>query len=134
VDVQRLRGRPLKVEETVRAVAMRDGPDVPVVIKQEPGSAGVLTLDHYTRRVLQGFVVEARRETGSKATRAAPLAAAIEAGNLAMLDAPWNDALLDELRGFPGKGHDDQADALADAWNWHAEKARGGRIWILDED
>jgi predicted phage terminase large subunit-like protein len=134
VDVQRLRGRPLKVEETVRAVAMRDGVEVPVVIKQEPGSAGVLTIDHYTRRVLEGFVVEARRETGSKATRAAPLAAAIEAGNVAMLEAPWNDALLDELRGFPGKGHDDQADALADAWNWHAEKARGGRIWILDEE
>lgn len=134
VHVERLRGRPLRVEETVRAVAMRDGPEVPVLIKQEPGSAGVLQIDHYTRRVLPGYMVEARRDTGSKATRAAPLAAAIEAGNLFMVEADWNDALIDEMRGFPGKGHDDQTDALADAWNWHAERARSGKFWILDED
>ena len=46
-----------------------------------------------------------------------PAATQMDAGNLAMLAAPWNDALLAELRTFPHGGKDDQVDALSRAVN-----------------
>ena len=48
--------------------------------------------------------------------RAAVVAAQAEAGNLAVLAAPWNRAFLDELRDFPHGRKDDQVDALSRAF------------------
>ena len=61
---------------------------------------------------LAGFHVTASRETGSKATRAMPLASQVEAGNVAIQRADWNRVLLDEMRDFPWGRKDDQVDAL----------------------
>jgi predicted phage terminase large subunit-like protein len=60
--------------------------------------------------------MSASRETGSKLTRASPVAAQIEAGNLAIVRAGWNHSFLDELRDFPFGRKDDQVDALARAF------------------
>jgi predicted phage terminase large subunit-like protein len=59
--------------------------------------------------------VYADKVTGSKITRAQPLAAAAEAGHVYLLRAHWNGALLDELAVFPNGEHDDQVDALSGA-------------------
>ena len=53
-DVQRFRVGPAEVEVRVKAQAQIDGPSVPVRIEQEPGSAGVIAMDHYVRHVLRG--------------------------------------------------------------------------------
>jgi predicted phage terminase large subunit-like protein len=113
-DVVRLRGSPHKVERAVRATAERDGKAVRVVLPQDPGQAGKAQGQGYLR-LLAGFDVRLRRETGDKITRAGPVSAQAEAGNLRLLRAPWNAALLDELENFP-EGHDDQVDALAGAF------------------
>ena len=55
-------------------------------------------------------------ETGSKILRAGPVAGQIEAGNLSLVRAGWNRALLDELRDFPIGRKDDQVDALSRAF------------------
>jgi len=34
-----------------------------------------------------------------------------------LLRAPWNDALISEMRVFPNGLHDDQVDALSDAFD-----------------
>ena len=34
-----------------------------------------------------------------------------------MLRAPWNDTLISEMRVFPNGSHDDQVDALSDAFD-----------------
>ena len=50
-DVQRFREGPAEVEVRVKAQAQIDGPNVPVRIEQEPGSSGVIVIDHYARHV-----------------------------------------------------------------------------------
>ncbi len=115
LDVRRLRGTPREVERLVRQTAEWDGREVEVVMEQEPGSAGVSVIDHYAREVLTGWAFHGKRTTGDKVTRARPLAAMAEAGNVLLVRGPWIGALLEELETFPDGAHDDQVDALAGA-------------------
>jgi len=41
----------------------------------------------------------------------------VNAGNVLMVCAPWNELLISELRMFPNGPNDDQVDALSDAFN-----------------
>ena len=127
VDVRRERLSPRGVELLVRATAERDGPQVPVLLEQEPGSSGLAVVDHYRRGVLAGYAAHASRVTGSKVQRAGPFAAAVEAGNVLLVRGAWNDAFLDECRTFPVGAHDDQVDAAADAFAWLARRARAAQ-------
>jgi hypothetical protein len=91
-------------------------------MEQEPGSAGATVIDHYARRVLNGYNFRAERSTGDKATRAQPLAAASERGLVKLIEGHWNKAFLDEIECFPYGGHDDQVDACSLAYNQLAAK------------
>ncbi len=116
LDVRRMRGTPGQVEALVRQTAEVDGRAAHVWMEQEPGSSGVNTIDHYTRRVLVGFTFRGNRATGSKSERAMPLASQAEAGNVRIVRGAWNGALLDELESFPQGAHDDMVDACAGAF------------------
>ena len=70
--------------------------------------------------MLAGFVATAVRETGSKDTRAEPLASQLEAGNVHLLRADWNESFINELSNFP-MGHDDQVDAASGAFAFLAQ-------------
>jgi predicted phage terminase large subunit-like protein len=115
LDVVRTRGSPREVEELIVATAKRDGVSVAVAIPEDPGQAGK-SQSSYLVRQLAGFIVVASRETGSKATRAMPLASQMEAGNVLALRALWNHELIEELRDFPFGRKDDQVDALSRAF------------------
>ncbi len=91
-DIVRIRGTPHQVEELVVTTAHRDGPKVVVGIPEDPGQAGKSQMAYLTRQ-LAGFHVIAARETGSKSTRAMPLASQIEAGNFEVVRAEWNSIL-----------------------------------------
>ena len=121
-DVIRLRGAPLKVERAVLNTAKADGPEVEIALPQDPGQAGKAQGQHFVR-LLAGYRVRLRRETGDKVTRAAPLSAQSEAGNLAIVRGRWNRALLDELENFP-RGHDDQVDAASGAFGMLVESGK----------
>ena len=115
-DVQRFRVGPAEVEARVKAQAQIDGSSVPVRIEQEPGSAGVIAMDHYARHVLPGRDFRGVRSTGSKAERARPLAAAISNGLVSLRsEAPWVRDLTNEMRSFPVGTHDDQVDGMSGA-------------------
>lgn len=114
-DMRRDRLGPGGVEALIAQTAHLDGRDVPVWIEQEPGSSGKIVIDHYVRRVLPGFAVRGRRESGAKTVRADPVAAQAEAGNVRLVAGEWNRAFLDELEGFPTGSHDDQVDTLSGA-------------------
>ena len=115
-DVQRFREGPAEVEVRVKAQAQIDGPNVPVRIEQEPGSAGVIVIDHYARHVLQGRDFRGVRSSGSKAERARPLAAAVSNGLVSLRsEAPWVRDLTNEMRSFPLGTHDDQVDGMSGA-------------------
>ena len=114
-DVVRFRADPDQVEATLLATARADGYGVSIAIPQDPGQAGRSQVLHLLR-LLAGYHVTATIESGSKTTRALPVASQVAAGNLAIVDAPWNRAFLEELRDFPNGSKDDQVDALARAF------------------
>jgi predicted phage terminase large subunit-like protein len=124
IDVVRRRSSPLEVERLVRSTAERDAEwartrkyGVPAIrMEQEPGSAGATVIDHYRREVLLQCDFAGVKSTGSKETRAAPVAARAEAGDLWICRDRWNTNFLDELVAFPAGPHDDQVDALAGAY------------------
>jgi predicted phage terminase large subunit-like protein len=123
VDVVRIRGTPRQVEELIVNTAQKDGTKVIVAIPEDPGQAGKSQMSYLTRQ-LAGFSVISSRETGSKATRAMPLASQVEAGNLSIVRAEWNRALFDEMRDFPWGKKDDQVDALVRAFTTLAMRPR----------
>lgn len=126
-DVVRFRGGPEQVEQAIVATAARDGRGVRIALPQDPGQAGKAQVLYLTRK-LAGFTVESAPETGDKATRAAPLAAQANVGNVVMLRAGWNTALIEELRSFPSGLHDDQVDAAAGAFNVLTAAPRPARV------
>jgi predicted phage terminase large subunit-like protein len=115
MDVVRLRGSAWDVEQLLVDTAKRDGPSVVVALPQDPGSAGKVVASTYLA-LLAGFQVIISPETGSKVTRATPVAAQLEGGNLAIVRGDWNLAFTEELRDFPLGRKDDQVDALSRAF------------------
>jgi len=115
-DIVRFRGSPLDVETAIDNTADLDGPHVKISIPQDPGQAGKAQALRFVQ-MLAGHTVVTSPETGDKATRAAPFAAQVEAGNVRMLRAPWNRMLIDEMTMFPNGTKDDQVDALSRAFS-----------------
>jgi len=115
LDLIRLRGGPYEVAQAIVNTAHRDGRAVQVGLPQDPGQAGKQQIAWLTA-LLAGHRVEASPETGAKLIRASPVAAQVDAGNLSVVRAGWNQAFFDELRDFPQGRKDDQVDALARAF------------------
>lgn len=118
-DMVRVQEGPMGVERTLRATAEQDRAGFRAVrgsIPQDPGQAGKAQAQHLLRHVLVGHDYHASTETGDKETRALPLAAQAEAGNVFLLEGAWNDAFLDELSGFPMGKWKDQVDAASRAF------------------
>jgi len=129
VDLQRQQGSPLQNENLIRITADLDGRNTRIYMEQEPGSSGVDVIDHYSREVLRGFIFKGHRSTGSKIDRAKPLSAHVEAGNVKIVKAPWNETFIEELERFPSedpKAHDDIVDACSLAFNQSTGVAEPG--------
>ena len=107
------------VRNTIRLAAESDRARygaVRVRIPQDPGQAGKAQVASYIKW-LAGFEVIARLETGSKETRAEPVAAQWQGGNFDIVSAPWNDAYLSQLESFPASKFKDMVDATSSAFN-----------------
>ncbi len=115
LDVVRLRGSPGMVDEAITRTAALDGRNVTIGLPDDPGAGGKFMVSSLTAR-LAGYRVVSSREVGSKTSRAGPVAAQVEAGNLGILHASWNRSFLEELGGFPYAKKDDQVDALSRAF------------------
>lgn len=115
-DLKSCRDTPGQVEKLVKAVAGHDGTSVMVRSQQDPGSAGVSEATHFIT-MLAGFDVDCIVMSKDKLTRAKPVSAQAEVGNIKVLRAPWNDAFFQELEGFPEGSHDDIVDVLSGAFN-----------------
>ena len=114
-DVVRVRAGPDERDAVIRNTAAADGLPTRVSIPQDPGQAGK-TQVLYLTRAMAGFRVTSSPESGDKVTRAEPVAAQINVGNVSLLRGPWNDSLKNELRMFPNGNFDDQVDALSRAF------------------
>jgi predicted phage terminase large subunit-like protein len=117
LDVVRGRLNPGGVEDLTRSTAEQDGRDVTIWQWQDPGAAGKADAAHYQRSVLQGYTLKTEVAAKAKTAYAGPPSSACAHGNLAMVRAPWNNAVLAVLEAFPSKGqHDDDVDALSLAY------------------
>jgi predicted phage terminase large subunit-like protein len=115
-DLKSTRDTPGQVEKLVTATASHDAYDCTVYGEQDPGSAGVADAERFTK-ILAGYDVRMTKPTKDKVTRAKPVSAQAEAGNIFVLRAPWNDEFFQELENFPEGAHDDIVDTLSGAFN-----------------
>ena len=115
-DATRIQGSAADVERLIVNTASQDGTGVKGSIPQDPGQAGKAQ-SQYLIRQLAGFDYRASPESGDKVTRADPLAAQAEAGNVLIVQGDWNRDFLDELTTFPSGKFKDQVDAATRAFN-----------------
>jgi predicted phage terminase large subunit-like protein len=119
--VHRLQDEGDEVRRAVRATAEVDGKSVMISLPQDPGQAGKVQARDMIK-MLAGFNVRARPESGSKETRAEPFAAQMAAGNVKLVKTgdgakdAWIDAYVAELLQFPGSPVMDQVDASSAAF------------------
>jgi len=105
-----------KRDALIKATADSDGMgQVVQSLPQDPGQAGKGQVLAFAALLL-GHALHNSPETGDKVVRARPFASQVNAGNVVMLRAPWNDAFREELRTFPAGLHDDQVDAASRAF------------------
>jgi predicted phage terminase large subunit-like protein len=115
-DLRSARDTPLQIERLILNTAAYDSHACAVMSQQDPGSAGVMEKDHFIR-MLAGFDVRTMTTSKDKLTRAKPVSAQCEAGNVKVLRAPWNEEFFSELENFPDGAHDDIVDVLSGAFN-----------------
>jgi predicted phage terminase large subunit-like protein len=116
LDIVRMRATPGEVESKIAETAKLDGASTMIALPKDPGQAGTAQVAYLTRTLL-GYKIDATPETGSKAQRAMPAAAQMDAGNVLLLAGPWNLGFLRELSAFPDSEKDDQVDAFSRAVN-----------------
>jgi predicted phage terminase large subunit-like protein len=116
--IERGKLTPLQVQSLVTETAESDGRNTRITIPKDPGQAGVAQSEAFIRS-LAGYNIKAVRPTGSKEVRASAFAAQCEARNVKIVGSSserWVEDLLAELATFPLGQHDDQVDALSDAF------------------
>lgn len=139
-DIIRVQKKPHELEEIIRAAADLDGYTCPIRMEQEPGSSGIITIDHYSRNVLSGYNFQGVVSTGSKVERARAASAAAQAGRVFISDRCRNMlAFMDEADLFPYGAHDDTIDGFSGAFNYFRSptlqraptslKKSGGSVW-----
>lgn len=114
-DVRRIRGTPHQVERLITECAETDGHGCEQSLPQDPGQAGKAQRAHLAK-LLHGHRFHFSPETGSKEGRAEPLAAQTEAGNVALVQASWNDPFMSEAASFPIGRYKDQVDGATRAY------------------
>ncbi|WP_205468004.1 phage terminase large subunit [Maritalea myrionectae] len=87
-----------------------------ISLPKDPGQAGKDQAQQLVT-MLAGHNVRATPESGDKITRAEPFSAQCEAGNVDILEGPWNEMFLDEVEMFPGGKLKDIVDASSRAFN-----------------
>ena len=118
-DVVNVRMEANDVRQLIKLTAEKDramfGP-VHIRLPQDPGQAGKAQAKSFVK-FLSGFAVKAIPETGSKESRAEPVAAQWQAGNFDLVYGAWNEMYLDQLESFPMSRFKDMVDATSAAYN-----------------
>lgn len=116
-DIKRDQLESHKRDQMMKNTADADGRGrVTQSIPQDPGQAGKSQVLAFAA-LLAGHSLHFSTESGDKVTRADPFASQVNAGNVVMVRAPWNQAFVDECKLFPNGKFDDQVDAAARAFN-----------------
>lgn len=109
--------------EAIANVARHDGPLIPVVIEQEPGASGKITVavvkDYFKKfPELQGHTVEGLdvKKVGDRVLAANLLWFSVAAdGRMYMVKGSWNRETLKQIDGFTQVVHDDRVTSITNA-------------------
>lgn len=112
------------------SIMRAEGAGVATHFEREGGSSGK-DVETYQARVFAGYPVFFEHVTGSKEVRAMPFAAQVEAKNVYLVRALWNNSYIDELTVFPNGLNDDQVDGSSGAF---AKVAQSFYFWDPNED
>lgn len=118
-DVKRFRLASHERDSQILQICQSDNEqfaDIKTWGEQEPGGGGKESAEGLVK-LLKGYRVETISATQSKVARAEPFANQAAAGNVYMVEAPWNKAYVDEIGAFPNGKNDDQVDASSGAFN-----------------
>ncbi len=118
LDVVRGQWEANEREQRIRRTAEEDGKKVRIGVEEEGGSGGKESAQNTVKNLLGFLVVKDRPGArGSKERRADPYSAQVNAGNVALVAAPWNRAYMDELAHFCHTArYKDQVDASSGAF------------------
>jgi predicted phage terminase large subunit-like protein len=117
-DVINIRQSASEVRQTIKHTAQLDKDKfkrVRIRLPQDPGQAGKDQAKSYIK-FLSGYDVTAVLESGSKETRAEPMAAQWQGGNYDILIGDWNEAYFSQLESFPVSKYKDMVDASSSAF------------------
>lgn len=85
-------------------------------LPQDPGQAGKEQAQSYVQ-MLAGYDVAVKLESGSKESRAEPMAAQWQMGFFDIMEGEWNEQYLDQLESFPESKFKDMVDGSSSAFN-----------------
>lgn len=119
-DLVRVQHSTTEREKLIQSIAEQDARNynnsVDIWIEQEPGSGGKdsaqITVDN-----LAGHKIYAEKVSGSKDVRLEQFAAQLEFGNVWLVNADWNDDLIEEFIAIPNSPYRDISDACGGAFN-----------------
>ena len=114
-DMVRGQWGPGNRDEQIKNTTVADTRKVVQDFPDDPGAAGTAVIEYIVNK-LKGYAVVWSSESGDKETRATPIAAEVNIGNVDMVVGDWNRAFKEELRGFPSGKYDDQVDGLSRAY------------------
>jgi len=118
--VVRAQVSPYKRNQLMLSTAAQDAADtnntLEIYTEQEPGSGGKESA-MITVAQLRAYPVHVDRVTGDKVSRALPFAAQVEAGNVHLVQGPWNREYIDEHKMFPNGKYKDLVDGSSGAYN-----------------
>lgn len=103
-----------RLPEYVRAHGYTSGS----TIRIEPKANGISVIDELKDKTDLN-VTRTPVPKDSKETRLNVAAPSVEGGHVYLVDGQWNDAFIDEVCGFPVKPHDEFADVLGYAIDYH---------------
>lgn len=129
MDVVRGRWSPGEVEDVIKMTATQDGAKTYIYYPQAPGAAGKFEAYRMVTE-LRGYSVSTEREVGDKEYRANGFATQAEHRFVKLVEAPWNEAFIDELCSFPNGAHDDQVDAVCGAFRTLLRRPQYGAIGV----
>ena len=107
------------VRNTILITAKLDKQKYPFArqrLPQDPGQAGKEQAQSYIK-MLSGFSVVVKAESGDKVTRAEPMAAQWQHGMFDLVAGEWNEEYLNQLESFPDSKFKDMVDASSSAFN-----------------
>lgn len=128
LDCRHFKGTPNRVQKVFKDVVRGDGRGVKQTIEKERGSAGAHVV-YSMGRLVPSYDVKGILPTGDKEVRAGPYSAAVERGDVYLVEGPWNEEFLQEHESFPYGKHDDQVDAASGAFERLTGKGGGIVSW-----